>query len=48
MVIKILHYQKSMEPPEIKKKDKEIVILFSNFPVKLFEILQISFTGSLF
>ena len=48
MVIEILHYQKSIEPPEIKKKDKEIVILFSNFPVKLFEILQISFTGSLF
>ena len=48
MVIEILHYQKSIEPPEIKKKDKEIVILFSNFPVQFYEILQMSFTGSLF
>ena len=26
----------------------EIVILFSNFPVQFYEILQMSFTGSLF
>ena len=48
MIIEILHYQKSIEPPEIKKKHKEIVILFSNFPVQFYEILQMPFTGSLF